>query len=440
MTMLSKLTFRGLFWRIFLATWLTNLAVLFAASYLIVAKIESTRFQDHLEEKTARFAQYIVAETERRQAAELPPPSVRSLLKSKDWHRLKLDELTILDSTGEPVFHHSRRKVVKTSPFRLTITSPSGAPYTVQSYTPPPPDFFIAAMRKLQSLRLILILVASTVASAILSWTLARPLRSLSRYTRAFAEGTTAITLPPELQQRRDEIGDLAREFQAMTEEVEATLSRQKQLLHDVSHELRAPLARLQAAVAIQEQQLQDNPYNAIIHREMTRINDLIQHILDFSRMEQTVDTAELCDLVPLVQGCVEDIRMAEPARIFNVQAAEQMQLLVTPSLLCSALDNVLTNACKYSPAETPVDVRLEQQPESVTITVRDYGQGVKNTDLTKLGTPFFRADSRPQAEGYGLGLSIARKAIERHGGKLLFSNASNGGLIVAIQLPRDTA
>ena len=103
--------------------------------------------------------------------------------------------------------------------------------------------------------------------------------------------------------------------------------------------------------------------------------------------------------------------------------------------MLERALDNLLRNALRFNPQGQPVDLRVKEGENGLTITVRDHGPGVAIEHLAQLGEPFFRAPHQTGA-GHGLGLAIARRAIERHGGSLRLDNHPEGGFIATLELP----
>jgi signal transduction histidine kinase len=99
------------------------------------------------------------------------------------------------------------------------------------------------------------------------------------------------------------------------------------------------------------------------------------------------------------------------------------------------ALDNLLRNAQRFNPVGQPIEVRALRQGERIMVSVRDHGPGVEAEHLGQLGEPFYRAPGQTTA-GHGLGLAIARRAAERHGGALVLANHSDGGFIATLELP----
>ena len=105
------------------------------------------------------------------------------------------------------------------------------------------------------------------------------------------------------------------------------------------------------------------------------------------------------------------------------------------PDVLQRALDNLLRNALRFNPAPEPIEITVSQWQDFISISIRDHGPGIGKEWLGQLGDSFFRAPGQVQ-QGYGLGLAIAKRAIEQHGGLLKFGNHPDGGFIATVELP----
>lgn len=282
-------------------------------------------------------------------------------------------------------------------------------------------------------------LLASLVCAAGLAWYIARPVRRLRRAFEAAAEGQLDQHLARDMGGRRDELADLGDDFDRMAARLQALMHSQTRLLHDVSHELRSPLARLQAAIGLVRQQPERcGDYLPRIEREGERMNRLVGELLTLSRFEAGVGgTLEVVDLPELLGDLVEDARFEAAARNIAVDLPEMPKTAVraNPEMLHRAIDNVLRNALRHSPAGGRIAVTLERLPgERCRIAVRDHGPGVPADQLERIFMPFFRNDER--REGYGLGLAIARRALAIIGGSIVAGNCDDGGLRVTIDLP----
>ncbi|MDX2438595.1 MAG: ATP-binding protein, partial [Acidobacteriota bacterium] len=244
---------------------------------------------------------------------------------------------------------------------------------------------------------------------------------------------------------RRDEIGQLAREFDTMAEQLERLVGSQRRLLSDVSHELRSPLARLRVALELARDRggMAADEYFDRMERESARIDDLIGQLLLLERLAAGKPDGEKTTfaLADLVGEVVDDASFEASVSGIEVAVETGVDVAVEgyPNLVRSAVDNVLRNAIRHTPASTTVDVDLGVDADWVKITVRDRGPGVPEEHLGSLFAPFTRvAEARERTTGgAGLGLAIARRAVELHDGTVSARNHPDGGLEVELRLPR---
>ena len=287
-------------------------------------------------------------------------------------------------------------------------------------------------------------IVAATLASllfaALLAWYFSRPIRALQRAFDAAAAGDLAPRFAhaaPRLI--GDELAELGHDFDRMSAQLRALMDGQRRLLHDVSHELRSPLARLQAAIGLAHQR-PDRLQASLerIERESVRMDRLVGELLTLSRLEAatTLPATEPVDLVEMVDQIADDARF-EAGAVVDVDAPEPVTVRGAPDLLWSAVENIVRNAVKHG-AGGPVNVCLHPDGDLVHIEVLDKGQGIAPEHLGDVFEPFFRSNpTRNNVDGHGLGLAIAKRVVETHGGRISAANRAEGGLRVTITLPR---
>ena len=289
-------------------------------------------------------------------------------------------------------------------------------------------------------------LTASLVTALLLAWYVAKPIRSLREAFEAAAAGDLQRRIAGRIGARNDELADLGRDFDRMASRLQASMEGQRRLMHDVSHEMRSPLARLQAAVGILRQQ-SEQPAAMIsrIEDETTRIDQLVGELLTLSRLEagDWVGEEEDVDLHELVAEVVRDADFEAQAQGRQViwEAPAAAFIRGRPGLLHSAIENLVRNALKHAPESRSVwvETMVDTLPGRYRLRVLDQGSGVAEQELPNLFTPFFRVPSSGN-EGYGLGLAIARRCVEAHGGTIRADNRPGGGLCVEIVLPLPTA
>ncbi|WP_374243594.1 ATP-binding protein [Zoogloea sp.] len=284
-------------------------------------------------------------------------------------------------------------------------------------------------------------LIASVAASALLAWYLARPIRNLRWAFGAVASGQLETRVGPLMGARRDEIADLGGDFDRMAQQIQHLIGAQRRLLHDVSHELRSPLARLQAAIGLARQDPAKLEATLDrIEREAVRLDELVGQLLTIARLDAgTRDSrSERVELFDLAAAIADDARFEAQSRgrELNFSGEGEAEGEMRVELVQRAFENVIRNAVKYTAEGTTVEVRASAADGRFVLTVADRGPGVPEADLTAIFEPFYRSAGGQSAGGFGLGLAIARRAVEAHGGHIRASNRPDGGLAMEIVLP----
>jgi len=284
--------------------------------------------------------------------------------------------------------------------------------------------------------------LASLLFAALLAWYFARPIRALRQAFDAAASGDLAPRFDGRPRAGGDELTTLGRDFDRMTARLRALLDGQKNLLHDVSHELRSPLARLQAAIGLAHQQ-PDKAAASMerIERESVRMDKLVGELLTLSRLEAGAFDApqQEFSIGELLEDILQDARFeaATNGREVAFSGGADAQLTGQPELLARAIENVVRNAIKHSPAGGRVEVEIVRDARYMRIRVMDNGPGIAQEDLGKIFQPFYRGSSTEKdVDGHGLGLAIAQQVVQQHGGRIAAANRAGGGLCVELALP----
>ncbi len=274
---------------------------------------------------------------------------------------------------------------------------------------------------------------------------LTAPILRLREASQQLAAGDLSIRAVG-VERRRDELGDLVRDFNAMASRIEELVSRQRQLISDVSHELRSPLARLNVALDLGRERKGNDPAFDQMEQDISVLSEMIGRLLTIARLDTSAPPVPMMpvDLTELVSQIVRDADFESRERdgCVTLRANGQVFVQGDAELLHSAIENLVRNAIRYTEPGTPVEVVLESEPRSTTsfarLTVRDHGPGVPESELVNIFQPFYRvADARDrQSGGAGLGLAIADRVIRMHGGTIRAKNAVPRGLLVEILLP----
>ncbi|WP_223949418.1 HAMP domain-containing sensor histidine kinase, partial [Aeromonas caviae] len=278
--------------------------------------------------------------------------------------------------------------------------------------------------------------------SILFAWHLTRPMNALRRSFDRVARGDLGVRLWPALRWRRDELTEVAKEFDLMVERLQQLVEGREQLLHDVSHELRSPLARIQMAIGLAEQRPEKaSDALARIRLETERMDRMIGELLTLSRAEQGHGLEQShYDLLALVETVVQDARFEAQQSGVEIALEEALGegglLLGHAELVRRALENVVRNALRFSQSGQMVSVRLLRLGQEVQLSIADRGPGVEEGKLAGIFDPFVRIGSPRMGKGYGLGLAIARKAVILQGGTIQARNRAQGGLRVTMTLP----
>jgi two-component system, OmpR family, sensor kinase len=389
-----------LFWKFFLFIWLIQLAGMFAAGAIFWF--------------------------ERRQ-------------DEAHWHKENPDAVESFAMQPPPGDHFSHEHPVGPLPNLLPDHRPPEPPEHATPRThqhgPDGPD----GPPHLPLIPLLCALIGSLLCALALAWYIAKPIRRLREAFDAAANGHLDVRIGAGMGGRRDELADLGRDFDRMSERLEALVDGQKRLLHDVSHEMRSPLARLQAAIGLARQQparLEDTL--ARIELEGERMNALVGELLTLSSLEAGVTgEQEMVDLGELLAAVVDDARFEGATRKVSVdfKAEETPEIMANPELLHRAIENVVRNALRFSPEGGVVKIEAVRLGESIRLQVSDSGPGVPESELESIFQPFYRSGEQSSGGGYGLGLAIAKRVIAAINGKILAKNANQGGLVVEVVL-----
>jgi len=331
------------------------------------------------------------------------------------------------------------------SPFRrITLAASSGRHYTAVVMLPPGP----IGPGGIPGMGVFIGIVSSGLVCYLLARYLTSPIVRLRAATQKLAAGDLSARAGKPGSRGGDEIAELVRDFDVMAERLETSVKAQARLLTDISHELRSPLARLNVALALARQRTGPGAESALdrIDLEANRLNDLIGELLTIARLEAGDDSRQKLPIhmAEMLQEICSDADFEAQSRNCSVNCVIGCDPVIigSPTLLHSAIENVVRNGTRYTREGTAVEVRLEHtdtavQPEAI-IRVADSGPGVPEESLGKIFRPFYRIDDARgrQTGGVGLGLAITDRVVRLHGGTVHAENRPEGGLVVEIRLP----
>ncbi|MFV8570331.1 sensor histidine kinase [Marinobacter sp. SBS5] len=426
-----------LFWRIFLSIWLAMVVT-------VVASQLATRFL--LDRERQAIERQVGLHEIANEAVNLR----QQLGKNEAWRflrvegeRLQLHLMLIEKERGQHRLPHSVRERIKSSwhPSKPAVLDLDGG---FQLIAWPRmggegwlhPGFF----------RMIELALAFFIISLACWWIarfVSRPLKHMEGTARSIAHGDTNLRVADAIAHRRDEVGQLATAFNAMTDRLCQLLDRHNRLLRDISHDLRTPLARQRVAIELASDEGADPALMESILRQNERLEAMTGQILTLYRVSENGGSIEQQPVKPLslmnrVLGDASDYaeQQGVDCKLVASDDVVTVSILGDSGLLQRAFDNVLQNALDHTPPGQSVDVELSVSSRQVEVSIADEGPGAPEDMLNQLFEPFFRADESRGGKGWGLGLSIARDIIHAHDGVITARNRSSGGLQVTVQLP----
>ncbi|TRC76117.1 HAMP domain-containing histidine kinase [Mesorhizobium sp. WSM4307] len=290
------------------------------------------------------------------------------------------------------------------------------------------------------------ILISSAISAAALVRYLIRPVVHLRDGLSALAHGRFDVRIGHKMAGRKDEVSALAHDFDSSAARLQELQDAQQRLFHDVSHELRSPLSRLQAVGGVLRQS--PGKLDAMLDRmdrEVERLDALVGEVLTLARLtagSRLPLKTQTLDVIDLLNEILGDAAFEAQAREVSITANVDGSFLaeVEGELIYRALENVIRNAVKYTAEHSQVTVQCQTTGDLLKVRVADRGLGVGRGELERIFQPFSRGNDAAPGGGYGLGLAIARQAIEGHGGRVYASLPDVGGLAITLEIPRRPA
>jgi two-component system sensor histidine kinase KdpD len=229
--------------------------------------------------------------------------------------------------------------------------------------------------------------------------------------------------------------------------QVKAAIEKlQTALINSVSHDLHTPLASIIGVLgSLQDETVKLNATTRknlidLARQEAERLNRLVSNLLDVSRIEAGALrlSRQPSDITDVINGAIEQLGGA-------LRGSREVKINVPPDvppvdidagLMVVCIKNVLDNAVKYSPPDSPIEVNVRLRRENMEMEISDRGIGIPFDDLTKVFDKFYRVQRPDNVPGTGLGLSICKGIVEAHGGRIVAENRPGGGTTIRIVIP----
>jgi signal transduction histidine kinase len=285
----------------------------------------------------------------------------------------------------------------------------------------------------------VIALLGAAVLTGRMSTWLLRPVAWLDETAHQISAGDLSARVPagggpPELRRLGDSFNEMAAHVQ---EAVEA----QRAFVADASHQLRNPMAalliRLEGLQMTIPGQVPAAAQSALLDGQ--NLAGTLDRMLALARVEHVRASPGAIDIAALVDERLDSWRVVAERRSIQVHRSGERSAIGMhePGALMGAIDAVLDNSMKYSPAHSQVTVDVRAQGSSVVVRVTDDGPGIPAEELSRLGERFWRSDRTARESGTGLGMSIAKTLLERHSGRLQADLTDDRGLCVSLEIPR---
>ena len=284
----------------------------------------------------------------------------------------------------------------------------------------------------------ILIPLLSLIAMGLAAVYLIKPIQHLSAATKQVASENFDAYV--ELS-RQDEIGDLARNFNFMTEELKKQRESQKDFIRNVSHDFQTPLQNIKGYAALIHQHQEDpllQEYSAIIEAESNRLSYLTKQLLLWQNASKLVEQRQYFSLDQLVKTIVQEHQWSLQQKQITVwMELEDITMLGNETLLTHAIENILSNAIKYGHSHGEITITSQQTAQSIELAIQDTGVGIATKEIPYIFEPFYRADTSRSTNGTGLGLAIVKQVIDMLNGTIEVQSIEQEGTTFTLRFPR---
>uniref|UniRef100_UPI000DE36150 sensor histidine kinase n=1 Tax=Nonomuraea lactucae TaxID=2249762 RepID=UPI000DE36150 len=288
-----------------------------------------------------------------------------------------------------------------------------------------------------REVRIAVAVVLALIMVQVLAMGMTKPLREMARAAQTIAKGRYTLRVQAT---SRDEVGELARAFNAMADDLGEVDRQRRELVANVSHELRTPITGLRAVLenVVDGVSAPDPGTMRTALAQADRLGRLVAQLLDLSRLDSgaRLIEPEAIEVAPLLEQAVREAALArEDVRLTAGGAADGDALVVRadPDLLAQVLANLLDNAVRHSPPGGLVTVGAVAEGDGVRITVADQGPGIPASARARVFERFSRLDAGRTADagGAGLGLAIVKEIVELHGGAIRIDDCAGCRMIV---------
>ncbi len=265
------------------------------------------------------------------------------------------------------------------------------------------------------------------VVSVLLVRWLTRPLTGFAAASKELYQSKAAVLVPEDGPR---EVRALAVAFNDMQRRIGRLIDDRTQALAAVSHDLKTPITRLRFRL----EEVADSDARAAIAADLDEMERMLDQTLAYLRGDRADEEFKSIDVVAVLETIVDDA--SDRGHAVTLTGADHVSIPGRRLALKRAFGNLIDNALKYG---REACIAVEDQSETVVVSIRDQGPGIAPEDVERALAPFVRLEPSRNQEtgGFGLGLTIAQAIVEGHGGQLTLANHATGGLVVSVSLPK---
>ncbi|MEO3871171.1 DUF4153 domain-containing protein [Nonomuraea sp. B12E4] len=291
-----------------------------------------------------------------------------------------------------------------------------------------------------REVRIAVAVVLALIMVQVLAMGMTKPLRQMASAAQTIAKGRYTLRVSAT---SRDEVGELARAFNAMAADLGEVDRQRRELIANVSHELRTPITGLRAVLenVVDGVSAPDPGTMRTALAQTERLGRLVTQLLDLSRLDSGTRLIELeaIELAPLIEQAVREAGLAREDVTIRPSVPADLVVRADPDLLAQVLANLLDNAVRHSPPEGVVTVTGAAEGPGVRMAVADQGPGIPESARGRVFERFSRLDAGRAADsgGAGLGLAIVKEIVELHGGSVRIDDRV--GCHMVVDLPGRT-
>lgn len=295
---------------------------------------------------------------------------------------------------------------------------------------------------------LFFVIIAGSCAAYLLAGHYTKPVQQLSAHMKEIGPDTLSDSI--DIEGGGEEIQELVKSFNQMTEQLDEAFAMQRRFSTSAAHELRTPIAVLRTKLDVfKKKKREQREYDELVDTMETyidRLSSIITDLLEFAETSELGETEDV-SLDSVVKTVVNDLESVAQNNMVNVQidiqpkAQSEAQTFIVKgntNLLYRALYNLIENAIRYNNEEGSVNIALETRGQEGVIIIADTGVGIAPEQRELVFEPFYRVNKSRSREfgGAGIGLSLVKTILKRHGASITVSENTPQGSVFTIRIP----